>query len=45
MKIFLTEGTGFIGKNLIKRALKKGIYIFATTRQKKTQNIKILNIY
>jgi nucleoside-diphosphate-sugar epimerase len=35
MKIFLTGGTGFIGKNFIKLALKEGIYIFATTRKKK----------
>lgn len=35
MKIFLTGGTGFIGKNFIKIALKKGFYIFATTRESK----------
>lgn len=35
MKIFLTGGTGFIGKNFIRAALKKGLYIFATTRKHK----------
>ena len=42
MKIFLTGGTGFIGKNFIKMALKKGIYIFATTRQIKISKHKNL---
>lgn len=34
MWIFLTGGSGFIGKNFLKFALKNGHYIFATTRKK-----------
>ena len=33
MNIFLTGGTGFIGKQFIKQATKEGNYIFATTRK------------
>jgi len=42
MKIFLTGGTGFLGKNFIKQAVKKNNYIFATTRKKKNKKIKNL---
>lgn len=33
--LFVTGASGFIGRNFIKIALKKGFYIFATTRKKK----------
>ena len=39
MKIFLTGGTGFIGKNFINLALKNGHHIFAITRKKKQSKI------
>lgn len=45
MKIFLTGGTGFIGKKFISLASKKGFYIFAISRkksQKKIKNVKWL---
>jgi nucleoside-diphosphate-sugar epimerase len=44
MKIFLTGGTGFIGKKFIKLAIKHGHKIFAISRKKKTnkKNIKWL---
>jgi nucleoside-diphosphate-sugar epimerase len=34
MKIFLTGGTGFIGKEFIRKALKLGHFIYATSRKK-----------
>ena len=37
MNIFLTGGTGFVGRNFIKEAIKNN-FIFATTR--KTKNLK-----
>ena len=40
MNIFLTGGTGFIGKQFIKQATKEGNYIFATTRKSKKKKIK-----
>ena len=39
MKIFLTGGTGFIGRNFIKIASKSN-YIFALTRKKRNKSIK-----
>jgi nucleoside-diphosphate-sugar epimerase len=44
MKIFLTGGGGFIGKNFIKELLKLGYFIFATTRKKRKnkKNLKWL---
>lgn len=41
--LFVTGASGFIGRNFIKIALKKGFYIFATTRKKNQLNIKDLN--
>ena len=35
MKIFLTGGTGFIGKKFIKEATKLKHIIYAVTRKKK----------
>ena len=40
MKIFLTGGTGFIGKEFIRQATKEGNYIFATTRKRTKRKIK-----
>ena len=40
MKIFLTGGTGFIGKQFIRQATKEGNYIFATTRKRTNKKIK-----
>ena len=34
MKIFLTGGTGFIGKKFIQEALKNNHVIYAVTRRK-----------
>ena len=45
MKIFLTGGTGFIGKKFISLASKKGFNVFAVSRKKirkKTKNVKWL---
>ena len=44
MKIFLTGGTGFIGKKFISLASEEGFYIFAISRkkQKKIKNVKWL---
>lgn len=42
MNIFLTGGTGFIGKSFLKLAIKKNHYVFATTR--KIKNKKISNV-
>ena len=43
MKIFLTGGSGFIGKVFIKEALKRKHFIYAITRKimkkKKTKNL------
>ena len=35
MKIFLTGGSGFVGRKFIKEALKAGHVIYATTRKNK----------
>ena len=37
MKLFVTGSNGYIGRNFIKKAAKKGIKIFAVTRKKKKQ--------
>lgn len=44
MKIFVTGGTGYLGKNFIELALKRNHYIFATTREhkKNKKNLKWL---
>ena len=45
MKIFLTGGTGFIGKEFIAQASNKGFFIFAVSRKnvkKKIKNVKWL---
>jgi len=42
MNIFVTGATGFIGKNFIKEAVKRGHFIFAPTR--KIKNKKINNV-
>ena len=42
MKIFLTGGTGYIGTNFIKYALKKNHKIYATSRRKKNKKRKNL---
>lgn len=39
--LFITGGTGFVGRYFIKKALKKGYFIYATTR-KKNKNKKNL---
>ena len=43
MKIFLTGGTGYIGKNFIEYALKKKHIIYAPTRRRKNEKVKNLN--
>ena len=40
MKIFVTGGTGYLGKNFIELALKRNHYVFAPTR-KHQKNKKI----
>tara|TARA_B110000438_G_C15675982_1_gene590222 strand:+ start:110 stop:949 length:840 start_codon:yes stop_codon:yes gene_type:complete len=40
MKIFLTGASGFLGKNLIKEAIKKGHFIYAPSRKKKNTKYK-----
>ena len=42
--IFVTGGTGFVGRHFIKEALKKGYFIYATSRKKikNKKNIKWL---
>ena len=42
MKLFVTGASGFIGKNFIKEAVKKGHFIFAPSR--KLKNEKINNV-
>ena len=42
MKIFLTGGSGFLGKNFYKLVLKKGHFIYATSRKKRKSRIKNL---
>ena len=37
MKIFVTGGTGFIGKTFIREATKKNNYIFSLMRKKKSR--------
>ena len=41
MNIFVTGGTGFVGRNFIKKAVKNN-FIFATTR--KVKNLKYKNL-
>ena len=43
MKIFLTGGTGFIGKNFCNLVAKKGDFIYAVSRKIKLILKKILN--
>ena len=40
MVIFLTGGSGFIGKNFLKLALSKGHFIYAISRKKKKKKRK-----
>ena len=40
MNLFITGSNGYIGRNFIKIAAKKGIKIFALTRKKKNKKIK-----
>lgn len=40
MKLFVTGSNGYIGRNFIKKAAKKGIKIFAVTRKKKNKKIQ-----
>ena len=40
MNLFVTGANGYIGRNLIKKASKKGIKIFALTSKKKNRKIK-----
>ncbi len=44
MKIFVTGGTGYLGRNFIELALKRNHYVFAPTRkhQKNKKNLKWL---
>ena len=42
MKIFLTGGTGFIGKKFISLASEEGFYIFAISKKNK-RKLKMLN--
>ena len=35
MYIFLTGGSGFVGKNFIHKAIKKGYRVFALSRKKR----------
>ena len=40
MKLFVTGSNGYIGRNFIKKAAKRGIKIFAVTRRKKNKKIQ-----
>ena len=40
MNLFITGSNGYIGGNFIKKAAKRGIKIFAVTREKKNKKIK-----
>jgi len=40
MNLFITGSNGYIGRNFIKKAAKKGIKIFAVTKKKKNKKIK-----
>ena len=42
MKIFVTGGTGYVGKNFINYALKNKHFIYALTRKKNNQKRKNL---
>ena len=42
IKLFVTGGTGFIGKAFISEALKKNYFIYALTRKKNRKKIKNL---
>ena len=45
MKIFVTGGSGFIGKSFIKQATKKNNFIYSLNRRKhKNLNSKVLNL-
>ena len=35
IKLFVTGGTGFIGRAFIKEAIKKNYFVYAVTRKKK----------
>lgn len=41
MKLFVTGGSGYIGKHFIKEALKKNFIIFASSRKKNLLKKKI----
>jgi nucleoside-diphosphate-sugar epimerase len=38
IKLFVTGGTGFIGRAFIKEAIKKNYFVYAVTRKKKNNN-------
>ena len=42
MRLFLTGASGFLGKNFYKLALKRGYFIYATSRKRKKKKIKNL---
>ena len=42
MRLFLTGASGFLGKNFCKIALKRGYFIYATSRKRKKNKIKNL---
>ena len=35
IKLFVTGGTGFVGRAFIKEAIKKNYFVYAITRKKK----------
>ena len=41
MRLFLTGASGFLGKNFYKLALKRGYFIYATSRKRKKKKLKI----
>ena len=43
MNLFVTGSNGYIGRNFIEKAAKKGIKIFAVTRKKIIKRLKMLN--